>query len=185
MPDISTYNGIDMADIASINGQDAPSGGGGSASTTPTISVAEGLFGVTTITVSNHSSYTNPNYQVTAAVGGTTTITDAVVDHTLDSGSDSVSDTMSFTDSNAAAGTRTVTVKAQEFGDTIQSSAATTTYDVGGFAARYVRIRGVTSDGSQTSARLAPYELRFYEASSQAGTSHLFDVVGVRFKRRK
>lgn len=36
MPDISEYNGIDMADIASINGQDVPSGGGGGYPTSTT-----------------------------------------------------------------------------------------------------------------------------------------------------
>lgn len=34
MPDITSYNGIDMANIASINGQDVPSGGGYSTATT-------------------------------------------------------------------------------------------------------------------------------------------------------
>ena len=35
VPDIDNFNGVDMADIASINGQDAPSGGDGEATTAP------------------------------------------------------------------------------------------------------------------------------------------------------
>ena len=98
MPTSGDINGIAMADIADINGVDVPSGGGGTASTTPTISVSGGLFGEVTVTVTNHSSYTNPNYSCSAAVGGTTTVADADVNHTLDTGDDSVSATLNITD---------------------------------------------------------------------------------------
>ena len=145
MADITAYSGIDMADIAKINGIEKASSGGGTASTTPTISVAEGLFGFTTVTVTNHSSFTNPNYQCSAAVGATTTIADSAVDHSLDTGSDSVSSVMTFTDQNASTGTRTVSVRAQEFGGNIQSAVATATYDIVGMTARYIRLRGVTA----------------------------------------
>tara|TARA_R100001460_G_scaffold74466_1_gene115589 strand:+ start:162 stop:1025 length:864 start_codon:yes stop_codon:yes gene_type:complete len=172
MPDIEKFNGTDMADIEKISGQDIPSGGGGTASTTPTISVSGGVFGAVTVQVTNHSSYTNPNYQCTAAVGGTTTITDTQVDHTLETAADSIGDTMSFSDTNAATGTRTVTVRAQEFGENIQSAAATGTYDVSFVQNRYIRIRGVTSAGADTSNRLAISELSFFTGSSQSGTEY-------------
>ena len=165
MPDISKQNGIEMADISKINEQDIPSGGGGTASTTPTISVSGGVFGAVTVQVTNHSSYTNPNYQCTAAVGGTTTITDTQVDHTLETAADSISNTMTFSDTNAATGTRTVTVRAQEFGANIQSAAATGTYDVSFVQKRYIRLRGVTSAGANSSSRLAISELSFFTGS--------------------
>ena len=173
MPDISTYNGIDMGDIASINGQDAPSGGSATASTTPTISVAGGTFGVVAVTVTNHASaYTNPNYSVSAAVGGTTTVADSVVDHSLDTGSDSVSANMTFIDSNAATGTRTVTVKAQEFGQNVESAGATATYNVSGVQNTFVRLKIVTSSGAATASWGGINELAFYEGSNGTGTKH-------------
>ena len=172
MPTSGDINGIAMADIADINGVDVPSGGGGTASTTPTISVSGGLFGDVTVTVTNHSSYTNPNYECTASVGGTTTVADADVDHTLDTGDDSVSATLNITDSNAATGTRTVTVKAQEFGNNIQSAAATSTYDIVFIQNHYIRIRGVTSDGSNTSSRLAIEDFGLFTGAGQTGTEY-------------
>ncbi len=174
MPDISKQNGIEMADIAKINEQDVPSGSGGTATTTPTISLDVGLFGRgNTITVTNHSSYTNPNYQVISKVGSTVTVQDADVDHTLDTGEDSVSATLSFDDTSTTTGTRTVEVRAQEFGDNVQSAAATATYDISGIpASRYIRIRGVDSSGSNSSARLGIWNLRFYESAGQSGDSH-------------
>ena len=179
MPTSGDINGIAMADIADINGVDVPSASGGTATTTPTISLNVGLFGAVTITVTNHSSYTNPNYHVISKVGSTVTVQDADVDHTLDTGSDSVSATLSFNDTDTATvGTRTVEVRAQEFGDNVQSAAATATYDISGPpASRYIRIRGVNSSGTYTSARLGIWNLRFYESAGQSGDSHPTNMV--------
>lgn len=172
MSTVLKYNGTEMASISKINGIEKGSSGG-TATTTPTISVSGGVFGAVTVTVTNHASaYTNPNYSLTAAVGGTTTVADSIVDHTLDTGSDSVSATMTFSDTNAASGTRTVSVKAQEFGDNIQSAAVTGTYDVTFIQKRYLRIRGVSSNGSDSSNRLALTDLSFYTSSGQSGTEY-------------
>ena len=167
-------SGVPTTDIDNVNGffTTQTGGGGGTASTTPTISVTEGLFGATTVEVTNHSSYVNPNYSVSAAVGATTTVTDAIVDHILETDRSGISDTMQFTDQNAATGTRTISVRAQEFGSNIQSAVATTTYNVAGMTARYIRLRGVTSTGAQSTNRLAIYDLRFFESAGQSGTSH-------------
>ena len=168
-------SGVSTADIDNVDGffTTQSSGGGGTATTTPTISLNVGLFGSVTITVTNHSSYTNQNYHVISKVGSTVTVQDADVDHTLDSAKDSVSATLSFKDTDATTGTRTVEVRAQEFGNNVQSAAATATYDITGPpAARYIRIRGVNSAGTYTNSRLAIWNLRFYESAGQSGTSH-------------
>lgn len=170
MPDISNKNGIDMGDIASINEQDVPSGGGGTATTTPTISVDSGLFGVVEVTVTNHSSYTNPNYSASVSIGGTEIVADSTVNHGLDTGDDSVSDLLTLQDTNSSTSTRTVSVKAQEFGDYIQSSAVTATYNLTHLSSRYIRIRGVNANGSDSANRLAIYDMRFYENFGQSGT---------------
>lgn len=172
MPDIEKYSGVEMADIEKISGHDVPSGGGGTASTTPTISVSGGTFGSVTVTVTNHSSYTNPNYECVVTVGGTTTVADSAVNHTLDTGDDGLSATMTFSDTNTTTGTRTVTVKAQEFGDNVQSSAATATFDKVNIQNHYIRIRGVTSSGSNTSSPLAIEDIRFFDGSGQSGTEY-------------
>lgn len=162
-----------MASISKINGIEKGSSGGGTATTTPTISLSGGVFGAVTVIVTNHgSAYTNPNYSLSAAVGGTTTVADSIVDHTLDTGSDSVSAKMSFTDANAASGTRTVSVRAQEFGDNIQSAAVTGTYDVTFIQRRYLRIRGVSSNGSDSNNRIALTDLSFYTSIGQSGTEY-------------
>jgi len=171
MPDISNKNGIDMGDIASINEQDVPSGGG-TASTTPTISLSGGTFGAVNVTVTNHSSYTNPNYECVVTAGSTTTVSDAEVDHELESAKDGVSAVMTFNDTNTTTGTRTVTVKAQEFGDNIQSSATTATFDKVFIQNQYIRIRGVTSSGADTNLRLAIQDLGFFTGVTQTGTEY-------------
>lgn len=170
MPDIASYSGVDMADIAKISGVEKASSGGGTASTTPTISVNPGLFGVVEVTVTNHSSYTNPNYSASVSINGTEIVADSTVNHGLDTGDDSVSDLLTIQDTSTSTTTRTVSVKAQEFGDYIQSSAATATYSLTHLSARYIRIRGVNADGSNSANRLAIYDMRFYENFGQSGT---------------
>jgi len=177
MPSIASHNGIDMADIASINGQDVPSGGT-SATTAPTITVTTASTNVT-VTVDNHSTeYTNPNYSVISKVGGVTVVADADVNHTLDSGDDHVSNTLTFTDTSSASGQRTVEVRAQDFGEA-QSAATTATYTITSLlpSSRYIRIRAVNSDGSNTDKRLWIAEMRFYEGPNQSGTSHPTNMV--------
>jgi len=171
MPSISSYSGIDVASIAKISGIER-GGSGGTASTTPTISLSGGTFGSVKIVVTNHSSYTNPNYECVVDDGSITTVSDANVDHVLESDGSGISDTMNFVDSNSSTSTRTVTVKAQEFGDNIQSAAATTTFNVVYAQHSYLRIRGVTSTGQDTSARLAIEEIGFFTGNGATGTEY-------------
>lgn len=165
-------SGVPAADINNVDGFYTTQGGSSTASTTPTISLSGGTFGAVNVTVTNHSSYTNPNYECVVTAGATTTVTDANVDHTIDTGSDSVGDTMSFNDLDTATGTRTVTVKAQEFGDFVQSAGATATFDKVFLQNHYIRIRGVTSTGANTNLRLAIEDLGFFTGATQTGTEY-------------
>jgi hypothetical protein len=172
-PDIDNLNGVDMGDIASINGQDAPSGGGGTASTTPSVSVSGGGFGfvTATITKSGGGTYTNPNYQVISTLAdGSVMVTDANVNRSLESDESHIAGDLTFTDTNASTGQRTVTVKAQEFGDTIQSAAATATYDVTFCQKEYIRLQACDVNGTATASHTAFSEIRFYTGSGQTGT---------------
>jgi hypothetical protein len=142
------------------------------ASTTPTISVEGGTFGSISITVTNASSYTNPNYSVQAKVGSTVTVLDSSVTRELDSSSNHIGSLLTFVDSNSSTSQRTVSVKAQEFGDFVQSAAATANYTPSDVQNRYLRIRGVTSAGADTSARLAIEDLRFWTGAGGTGTKY-------------
>jgi hypothetical protein len=151
----------------------ATSGAGSTpASTTPTLSVATAAFGTVTATISNYASYTNPNFSASAAVGGTTTVTDANVDHSLSASLEKLSDKLFIKDTNATAGTRTLSVRAQEFGDYKQSAVATATYDVSYVTARYIRLRIVTSAGAATTSYAGIADIRFYTSVSQGGTAY-------------
>ena len=160
-------NGVDFADLEGINGVIS-----GEITTTPTITVTGGTFGAVTVRVTNHSSYTNPNFSVTSAVGQTTTVADSSVVRSLATGESKFSDTLSITDTSSTTGTRTVSVKAQEFGDYAESAAATATYDVTGITAGYIRIRGVDSSGNNSSNRIAIDDVRFYTGGGQTGTAY-------------
>ncbi len=159
--------------ISKINEQTLPTGTTAPATTTPAISInsANPVFGAVTVTISNHSSYTNPNYQaISTLADGTVTVTDANVDRVLESDESHLAGTLKFVDSNASTAERTITVKAQEFEDSKQSAAATATYTPAGAQNQYLRIRGVTSDGSDTSNRIAIDDINFYTGSGQSGT---------------
>ena len=159
---MSNINGVDFDDLDGINGLIK-----GEITTTPTITASGGLFGQVTVTVTNYSSYTNPNFTVSAEVSGTTTVADTAVERGLSTNSNKLSDTLAITDSSTTTGTRTVTVRAQEFGEFAQSAEATATYDVSNISVAYIRIRGVTSAGANTSDRIAISDVRFYEAAGQ------------------
>lgn len=168
---MAQINGVPTSDINGVNGFFTTQGGG-VASTTPTISVAGGTFGAISITVTNASSYTNPNYSVQAKVGSTVTVLDSQVTRELDSSSNHIGSLLTFVDSNTSTSQRTVSVKAQEFGSFIESAAATATYTPSNVQNRYLRIRGVTSAGADTSARLAIEDLRFWTGTGGTGTKY-------------
>jgi hypothetical protein len=142
------------------------------ASTTPTLSVVQSAFGIITVTISNYASYTNPNFSASASVGGTTTVTDPNVRHSLDVSQGKLGNQLYISDSNAATGTRTLSVRAQEFGDFKQSAAATATYDVTTISAQYVRFRIVTSAGAATTQYAGFANVRLHTGSNATGTAY-------------
>jgi len=162
-------SGVPASDINNVDGfYTTQSGGGGTASTTPTVSLASTTLGAGVITISNHSSYTNPTYVANIEAGGSTIIANSAVAKSFSNGV--YSDKLTFSDSSTATGQRTVKVRAQEFGNFIQSAEVTATYTKGSIQDRYIRIRGVTSTGADTSARIGPSRIRFYTGNSATGT---------------
>jgi hypothetical protein len=169
MAEITAYSGIEMADIEKISGHDVPSGGGGgTATTTPTISTSVSTFGSGTLTITNASSYVNPSYKVVIEAGGSVIIGDTEI--AKNSTNNVENGTITWGDSSSVGGTRTIRVRAQEFGDSIQSSEVTTTYTRGTITNRYIRIRGVNSNGTNSSSRLGIGDIEFWTGSSRTGT---------------
>ncbi|MDB4349048.1 discoidin domain-containing protein [bacterium] len=171
-------SGVSTDNIDNVDGFFPTQGSGGTATTAPSITVTTATTSIT-VTIDNHDDYDNPNYSVISKVGGTTVVADADVNHTLESGNAQLSDTITFEDTNSTSGQRTVEVRAQDFGNEIQSAATTATYDVTDLipVSRYIRIRGVNSDGSDSNKRMFMSEMRFYESSGQSGTSHPTNMV--------
>ena len=174
-PSIGSINGVDDANISSFSGQTPNLDLSGSASTAPSVSTSGGVFGlvVATITKSGGGTYTNPNYSAECTLAdGTVTVTDANIDRVLESDGSHLAGTLEISDTNASTAQRTVTVKAQEFGDTTQSTAATATYTPSFIQAKYIRFTGVESDGSATSDRLAIQDIRLFTGGGQSGTEY-------------
>jgi len=161
--------------IRTINSQDLPGSTTAPATTTPTISLSSATptFGTLTATISNHASYTNPNYSAECTLADSTvTVTDANIDRNLESDGSHLASTLDITDTNVSTAQRTLTVKAQEFVDSKQSAAATATYTPSFIQNKYVRITGVNSDGSATANYIAMLDIRFYDAYGQSGTAY-------------
>jgi len=152
----------------------ASAGGGGSspATTTPTLSVTKGAFGQITVTISNYASYTNPNFSAVAVVGGTTTVPDNSVVHSIDASGTKLGNKMYIKDTSATAGTRTLSIRAQEFGDYIQSAAATDTYDVTYITARFIRILATDASGGPTTIYAGISDIRFFTGTGATGTAY-------------
>jgi len=167
---MAEISGVPTADIDNVDGFYTTQGGSGTATTTPTLSVATTTLGGATVTVSNAGSLGNANYTCQVDIGGTTVVANTAVTKSTSSGT--YTGVMTFSEASSLTGTRTIRVKAQTFGDFIQSAEATSTYEKGTIQSRYLRIRGVTSTGADTSSRLGIRNIRFYTAASQSGTSY-------------
>ncbi len=161
MPDISNTNGIDMGDIASINEQDVPSGGG-TATTTPTFTFDNSTVYLSQgVTITNTSSYTNPQYKVVVTAGATTIASVVSTDSNI-----------TWSDNSSETGARTVTVTADEFGDFVESAAATNTYSRSDLNFRYYRFYGSANGTTASTGWNGFYNIRLYESAGQSGTAH-------------
>lgn len=174
MGTVASINGVDDANISSVNGQTPNLDLSGSASTTPSVSLSGGFFGIVeaTVTKSGGGTYTNPNYSAECTLAdGTVTATDANIDRVLESDSSHLSNVLNITDTNASTAERTVTVKVQEFGDTTQSAATTATYTPSTAQAEYFRIWSCDVNGNTVVTNaFAVIEWRLYTGGGQSGT---------------
>ena len=175
MGTVASINGVDDANISSVNGQTPNLDLSGSASTTPSVSVIGGGFGTVTVTVtkSGGGTYTNPNYEaISTLADGTVTVTDANVNRSLESDLSHLSNVLKITDTNASTAQRTVTVKVQEFGDTTESAAATGTYTPSYIQKEYIRVQACDSSGNNTASNQGILDVAFFTGTGQSGTEY-------------
>ena len=166
---MASISGQNTSNIDNVDGFYTTQGGG-VASTAPTLSAVVATPFANTLTISNFASYAgmNPNWQISIEAGGSEIIANASVTRSISN--NLLSDTLVWSDGSAVSGTRTVKVRAQRFGDYIQSAEVTTTYTKAVADYNFFRLRGVTSAGVDTSDRLALGEVRFWTGAGQTGT---------------
>lgn len=137
--------------------------GGGTASTTPTItSLPSSTYGNISLVVGNYAGYTEVNFSLTVFVGSTQIL--------AASGATYSGATITWSDSSSLTGTRTVKLRAQEFGDYIQSAEATDTYSKVAVDFRYYRMRAVTSTGADTDLHMGLKDWRYFDDVGMTGT---------------
>lgn len=169
---MAEISGVPTADIDNVDGFFTTQGGGTATLPTPTISVSGGTFGAISIVVTNHASYTNPNYNCVADIGATNVVADSSVLRVLDSNQNHIGNSLTFVDTNSSSAQRTVTVKAQEFGANIESAGVTATYNISGVQNTFLRLKIVTSSGAATTSWGGISELAFFESTGATGVKH-------------
>lgn len=158
---MSKIDGIEASSIVGL-GSIGVGGGAGTATTTPTFTKNNATTYLQQgITITNTGSYTDPTYQVIVTVDGGTLYETVTQDSVIN-----------WTDNDTSTSTRTISVKAQEFGDYIQSTAATDTYTRTDLNFRYYRLYGGSSTSTKSTGWVGFYEFRLYEGASRTGTKH-------------
>lgn len=161
-------SGIGTADLNNVDGFFTTQGGGGTATTTPTITALSDNYGDGSLIVGNYASYTDVVFQCEVYVGATLIVSNAL---TTKNGA-----TITWTDNSALTGTRTVKLRAQEFGDLVQSAEVTDTYEKLTVSFRYFRIQGVDADGTFNKLQMGVRDWRYYSAVSYGGTEYPSDM---------
>ena len=127
---MAEISGVPTADIDNVDGFFTTQGGGGTATTTPTLGTIADSFASFTCTITNFASYTNAAFSASVFVGATEIISNANITHDGNG-------VLTWIDANATVGQRTLKVRAQEFGNFVQSAEATQIYNKSAYSYRY------------------------------------------------
>lgn len=154
---MASISGQSTTNIDGVDGFYTTQGGGsGTTTTTPTVAVADN-YGLASATVTNYASYTSVVFQCEVYVGTTLIVSNA--------NTTKVAGVISWADNSTLTGSRTVKVKAQEFGDFIQSAIGSDTYTKLATTFRYFRCRCVTSTGANSSLHMGIRDWRYTSAT--------------------
>ena len=164
MAQINQINGVATSGTTGVNNVFGSGGGGsGTLTTTPTFTHDAASRFSNTVTITNHASFTQGvQYKVVTTLGG------SMFDSQLVTGTD----TIVIADTQATAGTRTITVTAQQFGDFYESAEVTGTYTKQTTNYRYFRLQAMNDDGTETHDNVGWDEFRLYSGTGQTGTQY-------------
>jgi hypothetical protein len=162
---MAEISGVPTADIDNVDGFFTTQGGGGTATTSPTLSTMSDIYGSgQTVTITNYASYTQPTVNASVFIGATEIVSNANI---TDSNG-----VLTWTDTNASTSTRTLKVRVQEFGDFVQSAEVTGTYDKLTATFRYFKCVGVDSSGNASSLHMGIRDWRY----TSSGTDYPSDM---------
>lgn len=161
---MASISGQSTTNIDNVDGFFTTQGGGATATPTPTLTAID-TYGTGEATITNMAAYTSVVFQCEVYVGSTLIVSNA---NTTTNGG-----TITWADTSSLTGTRTVQVRAQEFGDFIQSAVGSTTYTKNPTTFRYFRCRSVTSTGSNSNAHMGIRDWRYENASATIYPSNM------------
>ena len=180
---ITKIGGVATSGTTGVNNLFGSGSGGGTPDTTDAPSALSisnsNTYGPQTLVILAPSSgaYTQVTYHVTVENASGTIIIDND-EITVDT-ANPVAHIASWSDGNASSeGTRTIRVKAQEFGDQYDSSEITTTYTKSDVQFQYYRIYGSNVAGTPNASNIGIRELEFYSGAGQSGTKYPTENIG-------
>jgi len=161
---MASISGQSTSNIDNVDGFFTTQGGSGTATTTPTLTAID-TYGSGKATITNMAAYTNVVFNCEVYVGSTLIVSNANV--TKNAG------TLIWADSSTLNGTRTVQVRAQEFGDFIQSAIGSATYTKLATTFRYFRCRSVNANGSDSGSHMGIRDWRYEDSSATIYPSNM------------
>ena len=161
---MASISGQSTSNIDNVDGFFTTQGGGGTTTTTPTITALADTYGLGSLVVGNFASYTNVTFECEVYVGATLIVANSL---TTKDGA-----TIGWADTSALSGTRTVKLRAQEFGNFIESAEATDTYEKLATSFRYFRCQAVNINGSANNLHMGIRDWRYYTGANFGGTAY-------------
>lgn len=180
---ITKIGGVATSGTTGVNNLFGSGGGGGTPNTTTAPSAlsisASNTYGPQTLLIMapTSGSYTQVTYNVTVENASGTVIIDN--DEIIVDTANPVAHVATWSDSSPASdGTRTIRVKAQEFGDQYDSSELTATYTKSDVQFQYYRIYGSNVAGTPNASNIGIREMELYSGAGQSGTKYPTETIG-------
>ena len=167
---ITEINGVSTAGTTGVNNIFGSGTGGGTVNTTttPSFTVANAsTFGGNEMLVTNSLSYTQPTFNLTVEDPNGT----VVVDNEYEIETTNGFYLLRWTGAGNA-GTHTVKLRVQEFGDFYDSPEVTATYTKAAAKFQYWRIYGTNNGGQPQGHHMGIREWQMFTGSSATGTQH-------------
>ena len=170
---ITEINQVSTSGTTGVNNIFGSGGGSGTATTAPTFTVGKSsTYTGNSILVTNSTSYTDPSFRLTVEDANGTEVVSADEVTVLEQAGLYALSWGGF----GAAGTHTIKLRVQEFGDFNDSAEVTDTYTVLEAKFQYWRIYNADAAGTKVGSQSNKYvhidEWDLYEGAGQTGTVH-------------